>query len=153
MAARRRGDLDEAEAHLRPVLEVHEEEGYQPGRASVLAELGFAAEMRGDAALARRLHLEGLEASRGTGDPRAVAQALEGLAGTDVLEGMAGNAARLLGTAQAAREATGAPQPAPERFDVDRITGAARAALGEERFAALHEEGRNRSWEEASPVP
>ncbi|MDA2815160.1 BTAD domain-containing putative transcriptional regulator [Nocardiopsis sp. RSe5-2] len=153
MAARRRGDLEEAEAHLRPVLEVHEEEGYQAGRASVLAELGFAAEMRGDAAEARRLHMEGLEASRATGDPRAVAQALEGLAGTDVLEGAAENAARLLGTAQAAREAAGAPQPAPERFDVDRITAAARAALGEERFTALHAEGRGRSLEEASLVP
>lgn len=33
--------------------------------------------------MARRLHLDGYEAARATGDPRAVALALEGLAGAE----------------------------------------------------------------------
>ncbi|HEY9373552.1 BTAD domain-containing putative transcriptional regulator, partial [Streptomyces sp.] len=79
MGARREGDLDTAEAHMRSVLALHRRMRYELGMpALVLAELGFAAELRGDAAGARELQLEGLAAARSTGDPRAVALALEG---------------------------------------------------------------------------
>jgi hypothetical protein len=41
-----------------------------------------------------------------------------------------------VGAAGAAREGVGAPLPAAERGDVDRITAAATGALGEAAFAA-----------------
>jgi hypothetical protein len=63
--------------------------------------------------------------------------ALEGLAGADALDGEGVRAARLLGAAARAREETGAPLPAAERFDVDRITAAVRGLLGD---AALERE-------------
>jgi predicted ATPase/class 3 adenylate cyclase len=141
MSARRQGRLEEAEELLRQNLALHTAEGYQPGRASVLAELGFAAEMRGDAVEARALHLEGLAAAQETEDPRAVAQALEGVAGADALEGAASRAALLLGAAAAARRGAGAPQPTAERFDVDRITTAARTKIGEDEFEAEYRTG------------
>ncbi|RNL82100.1 BTAD domain-containing putative transcriptional regulator [Halostreptopolyspora alba] len=136
MSARRQGNLDRAEEYLGDTLAVHTAEDYQAGRASMLAELGFAAEMRGDAAQARALHLDGLAASHTVGDPRAIAQALEGVAGADVLDGVPDRAARLLGAASAARSSAGAPQPAAERFDVDRVTAGVVRELGDERFAA-----------------
>ncbi|MFW5420555.1 winged helix-turn-helix domain-containing protein [Nocardiopsis sp. CNT-189] len=157
MTARRRGDLDRAERELTAVLEVHEAEGYAAGRASLLAELGFTAEQRGDAAAARRLHLRGLAASWEAHDPRAVAQALEGLAGADALDGAgeggtarSARGARLLGAAAAARDAAGAPQPEAERFDVDRIGTALRALLGEDRFTAEFTAGAGTPLEKAS---
>lgn len=94
----------------------------------MLAELGFIAEQRGDAETALSRHLDGLSAARASGDPRSVALALEGMAGAHTLAGRHHQAARLLGAATAARESAGAPLPAAERGDVDRITVGAKNA-------------------------
>ncbi len=94
------------------------------------------AELRGDAPAARRRHLDGFAAARATADPRAVALALEGLAGAQALVGRFASTARLLGGAGALRAAAGAPQPAAERGDVARSTAAALRGLGAEAFAA-----------------
>ncbi|MEU0489523.1 BTAD domain-containing putative transcriptional regulator [Nocardiopsis sp. NPDC006139] len=142
MTARRRGDLDTAREHLEEVLAVHRQDGYRPGLAFALAELGFTAEQRGDAGAARDLHRQGLEQARLTGDPRAVALALEGLAGVAALEGDGVAAARLVGAAERLREAAGAPMPAAERFDVDRVLAAARALAGPEAVGAARAAGR-----------
>ncbi|MGV9313803.1 AfsR/SARP family transcriptional regulator [Streptomyces sp. NPDC003691] len=141
LGARRTGDHDGAEAHLRELLEWFGRTGYGPGRALVLAELGFTAEERGDAETARARHTEGLEVARALGDPRAVALALEGLAGAYALAGEPGRAAELLGAAAAARESAGAPLPAAERRDVDRVSSAARAALGDAGFGTAYGRG------------
>ncbi|MFL1377487.1 BTAD domain-containing putative transcriptional regulator [Nocardiopsis protaetiae] len=142
LTARRAGRLDDAEAHMRDALAWEREVRFAPGIALGLAELGFTAEQRGDAAAAGELHREGLAVARDTGDPRAVALALEGLAGTAVLAGDPEEAARLLGGAAALRESAAAPLPPEERGDVDRITAAARSALGGTAFGAAFAEGR-----------
>jgi predicted ATPase/DNA-binding SARP family transcriptional activator len=135
LAARRRGDLDAAEALLRHWLDWNRQIAPDTGTALILAELGFVAELRGDADAALALHREGHAAAKATGDPRAVALALEGLAGAHALAGEHRRAARLLGTAAAARRSVGAPLPPAERGDVDRIASALRRALGEDGFA------------------
>ncbi|SCG76935.1 BTAD domain-containing putative transcriptional regulator [Micromonospora coxensis] len=136
MAARRRGDLDAAEAQQQDLLHWNHRTGYLPGSALALAELGFIAEHRGDAVLAERRHRESLDAALATGDHRAVALALEGMAGATSLGGHHRRAARLLGAARTLREAAGAPLPAGEQHDVRRITSRVRDALGGEEFAA-----------------
>lgn len=136
LSARRQGRLDDAERHLRAWLDWCLDVDGAMGAALILAELGFVAELRGDADAARALHLDGLAAARSAGDPRAVALALEGLAGVHALTGDGACAARLLGTAAAARDGAGAPLPPAERGDVDRIGAAAVALLGRDRFAA-----------------
>lgn len=142
LAERRTGRLDAAEARNTELVAWNRGRGYLPGVCLGLAELGFTAELRGDAAGALALHTEGLEAARRTGDPRAVALALEGLAGAASIGGDPGRAARLLGAAAAGRESAGAPLPDAERGDVDRIGARARAALGEAGFGAAFREGR-----------
>ncbi|MGW5685527.1 BTAD domain-containing putative transcriptional regulator [Nonomuraea sp. NPDC003754] len=137
LTARRQGDLDEAEAHLRTWLDWMRLLDARPGTALVMAELGFVAEQRGDAAGALDLHLQGLTAARASGDPRAVALALEGLAGAHSLAGRHHLAARLLATAAATRRAVGAPLPPAERGDVDRIESRVRQALGDARVEEL----------------
>jgi hypothetical protein len=141
LVARRMDELDVAERHLHSVLEWHREVDFGPGPALILAELGFVAEQRGDAGAATARHLEGWRAARATGDPRAVALALEGLAGARALAGEHAQAARLLGTAARARESVGAPLPPAERGDVNRITERTRAVLGEDDFVAEFEHG------------
>ncbi|MEO3973543.1 BTAD domain-containing putative transcriptional regulator [Streptomyces sp. CAU 1734] len=144
LGARRTGDLDRAERHLRTTLAWHREADFGPGPALLLAELGFLAEQRGDSAAALAHHRRGLAAARASGDPRAVALAQEGLAGAHALAGRPVRAARLLGTAARARVRSGAPLPAGERDDVDRVTARVLAALGREVFTAEFAAGRHR---------
>ena len=87
------------------------------------------------------LHLDGLAIARKLGDPRAVALALEGLAGGQALAGHHHRAAQLLGTAIATRQSAQAPLPPAERGDIDRIAATARAALGEDTFDAQLQRG------------
>ncbi|GGV16163.1 SARP family transcriptional regulator [Actinomadura cremea] len=136
LAARRRGDLDRAEAHLAGWVEWARKIDGEPGLPLVLAELGFVAELRGDAERALALHRDGLASARRIGDPRAVALALEGVAGARARAGRPAEAARLLGEAAALRASVGAPLPDAERGDVERVAAAARAALGEAAFTA-----------------
>ncbi|MFI7087232.1 BTAD domain-containing putative transcriptional regulator [Streptomyces anulatus] len=142
LGARRAGELDAAEAHLRQVLELHRRVGYEPETPPlILVELGFVAELRGDADEALRLQREGLAVARATGDPRAVALALEGLAGTELLRDRPAAAARHLGAAAAARDGVGLPLPAGERYDVDRISARTVGLLGREAYEARFAEG------------
>ncbi|MEU7297121.1 BTAD domain-containing putative transcriptional regulator [Streptomyces exfoliatus] len=143
LVARREGRLDDAEAHLTKWLDWLRAVYGDLGTALVMAELGFIAEQRGDAATARERHLAGYAAARETGDPRALALALEGLAGTSALTGRHAHAARLLGAATAARASVGRPLPRTESGDVDRITTTVRTALGDARYAAEFATGRD----------
>ncbi|GAA3154030.1 hypothetical protein GCM10010486_20100 [Nonomuraea roseoviolacea subsp. carminata] len=142
VSARRQGRYAEAEALLTPWLGWLREVRGTPGIAFVMAELGFAAEQRGDAATALARQRAGYEAARASGDPRAIALALEGLAGAVSLAGDQAEAARLLGAAAAAREETGAPLPAAERLDVDRVTTRVSEALGESAWQDAYTSGR-----------
>ncbi|ATY13456.1 AfsR/SARP family transcriptional regulator [Amycolatopsis sp. AA4] len=154
LGARREGDLDLAEKHLRTLLEWNKQVDFEPGNTLILAELGFVAELRGDPATALRRQQEAYEIAHRTGDPRAIALALEGLAGAHALAGAAREAARSLGAAAACRAGVGAPLPAAERGDVDRITARASELLGAEEFAAEFRAGGERGFsEDRLPVP
>jgi len=108
----------------------------------ILAELGFIAELRGDAQAALRLHDEGFAAATVSGDPRAIALALEGLAGARTISGDVEDAAALLGAAATLRDSMGAALPPGERTDVDRISAAAGSALGNCDFDQAYGLGR-----------
>ncbi|MFJ2767445.1 AfsR/SARP family transcriptional regulator [Streptomyces sp. NPDC087300] len=154
IGARHRGELDVAEELLLPWLEFNRRFGVDSGMALILAQLGYVAEQRGDAPRAEELHRESLAVARATGDERAVALALEGLAGARSLAHDHSHAAGLLGTATAIREAEGAPLPPAERKDVDRALHRIRAALGPEAFdAAFSSADVTEAESEASPDP
>ncbi|MFI6418142.1 BTAD domain-containing putative transcriptional regulator [Streptomyces sp. NPDC050842] len=141
LGARREGLFAEAERHMREVLDWHRAVGLDSANALILAELGFSALGRGDLAGALKLQEEGYGTALTSGDPRAVALALEGLASAHAPAGRARGAALLLGAAAALRSSTGAPLPPAERADVDRTEAAARAALGEAAFATAFAHG------------
>ncbi|MEV4808182.1 BTAD domain-containing putative transcriptional regulator [Nonomuraea sp. NPDC049421] len=135
LAERREGNFELAELLLRSVQGRYVKLSSASGSALISAELGFTAEQRGNAAAALALHRDSLAIARRNGDPRAVALAIEGLAGAAALDGRHEQAAALLGAAATCRDLVGAPLPRAERGDVDRITAKVRAALGEQTFA------------------
>ena len=130
LLARAEGELDVAEAHLRRWLDWDRQVDAHANVAMILTELGFIAELRGDADAARALHQDGYAAALAGGDARRAARAIDGLAGAAALAGDHHRAARLLGAAARTREAAGGPLPPAERRDVERITHAVRAVLG-----------------------
>ena len=148
LGARRRGDLDEAEDYHRRAATVYDELEEWGGAAFAHSSLGFTLEQRGDHHAALEAHRVGLGRATKAGDPRAVALALEGVAGALVAVDP-DRAARLLGAAEQIRDDLQAPLPTRERFDVDRIHSALAEALGDRR-AALLAEGRLLSAEQAT---
>ncbi|MFD4000649.1 AfsR/SARP family transcriptional regulator [Streptomyces rubiginosohelvolus] len=144
LGARRSGDLDAAEAHLLRLRDGFAAVSSRAGDHLLCAELGFVAELRGEAGPAAAHHLRGLDIARVLAEPRALALSLEGLAGAAALTAdrpAAVCAARLLGAAAAARRRAGAPLPPAERGDVDRVTAAARAVVGASAFTDAFDVG------------
>jgi predicted ATPase/DNA-binding SARP family transcriptional activator len=142
-SARRAGKIDLAETHLRNLLEAanrQDGDSHALYHSMVLSELGFIAESRGAAQAALELHLEAFDIAMPQDASRDLAFAVVGLAGAMTLAGRHAEAARLLGAAQASRP-PGLPLDPGERDEVNRITAAVRAALGEEGFAAEHQRG------------
>ncbi|KAB2347932.1 BTAD domain-containing putative transcriptional regulator [Actinomadura rudentiformis] len=133
LVARRQGRLDAAEAHLRAWLDWNRRLGTHSGLVLILAELGFTAELRGDAERALEWQREAAETARHAGDPRATALAFEGMAGALSLAGEYERAAESLDEAARLREAVGAPLPPAERGDVERIEARIREGLDETR--------------------
>lgn len=148
LGARRSGDLDTAKGHLRGIRDEYAGVSSQAGDHLLAAELGFIAELRGDAEQAAAYHLRAWEIACFLAEPRAQALALEGLAGAAALRGKE-CAALLLGAASAARDSVGAPLPPAERGDVDRITTLAKMTLGDSAFASAFTQGRHLSTSDA----
>ena len=82
------------------------------------------------------------EIGRELKDRQNIAYALEGLAAVVTARGEPQRAARMLGTAAAAAEAIGMSLEPVEQEVHDRTAATLLAQLGEERFAAFHEQGR-----------
>jgi predicted ATPase len=138
---RRRGELDAAAAVLDRALGLRRVKEISVGLAFGSNSRGFVAEQQGDADSAEHYHLMGLRAAVGGDDRRAVALALEGLAGVAQLRHDPSRAAFLLGAADALRRVTGGPLPIGERYDVDRIEAAAVAEIGADEVRAAFASG------------
>jgi predicted ATPase/transcriptional regulator with XRE-family HTH domain len=122
------------------------------GIAAALVGLGLVARARGDENRAVARFLEGLAVARDMDDTFEAARCLEELASSKVATGNLDLAARLFGAAEALREATGAPLPAPLRVDIDRDLASLRAALDPEVFAVAWMAGRVRPLDETLAV-
>ena len=106
-----------------------------------LGGLAAVARSRGDDERAAELYREGLGLSRGLGAAAGIAPVLEELAGVLVVRDPR-RAARLFGAVESVRDTAGASAARDDQPRYDRDVEAARAALGEEAFAAAWTEGR-----------
>jgi non-specific serine/threonine protein kinase len=146
------GDLERAAAAFAEALAHFRQAGDRGSVALALMNLGWVARKRGEVAQAKALLHEALALFRELGDPRRCAEGLEELAATAGVAEPAGQgerAARLLGAAAAVRETLGAPPPPEERAETEQGVAAARAALGEERWAAAFAAGQALTLEQA----
>ena len=121
--ARAQAELEEALAHLRA-------QGMTFGVVRALFALGHAHHRRGDLAGAEARYGEGLALLREVPLLTQLTAGLEGLALTLVARGEQPRAARLLGAAEALREATGAPRGRLLQGTYDQALAAAPATSG-----------------------
>ena len=122
--------------------------GDQKGVIVSLHNLGLAMAMAGEHEQARSLHERALVLCGELGDRRFLPRSLAGLANVARAEGRAERAARLLGAVDALLEAMFPPVRPWEHAENELAVAWARAALGEERFAAVWAEGRAMEMED-----
>lgn len=148
--ARSQGDEAGAVARYEESLALLRRQGLTGTVPSLLHNLGYVALRRGDVRRALRLFRESLALFRDQGDQRGIADGLDGLAG--VLGGLKQpeRAARLLGAAEALREAIGAAVWPANAADYARTAGVVRGQLDEPAFAAAWAAGRGLPPEQAT---
>ncbi len=149
-AARALANLGESRYHLgdlaaaargEEALALARRVGRRDVESFALGALGNVAFRQGDLARAAVLHRQALALRLELGQNRQIAIALEGLSSLAAAEGRGERAACLLGAAQTLRAAIGSPRPVPEQYAVEQATAGARAALGEEVWAAAFAAG------------
>ena len=149
-----RGELDRAAEHFEVSLAAARgPSGDRVPAHQALYNLGLIAQLRGRHDLAEARFIEGLHLAYELGDLVNSGYFLKGLGQTESMRGHMEMATRLLGAAEAALEATGSP---PHRYLWNRnldeqVVSAARAALGEQGFAAAWSRGRSLGLDRAIP--
>jgi hypothetical protein len=144
-----RGHLREGRERLVELLNMPGAEACTKARADVLNAAGALTHRQGDHVAARAFYEESLTMQRELGCKVGITDCLESMAEWAQAEGQSERAARLWGAAESLREAIGEPLPPVDRADHERNVAAARAALGEEGFAAAWVEGRKMTVEQA----
>jgi len=143
------GDMERAADSLEETIRLARESQYKPDLARSHIALGRVMYVRGDSWRATTLLQKGLEQFQELGHRLGTATALEGLAELATAEN-AERAARLLGAANAIREAIGAPLPPVDRGAQEYNLATIRAHLTEEAFARSWAGGRAMSLEQAA---
>jgi predicted ATPase/DNA-binding SARP family transcriptional activator len=143
------GDLNAARSFSEESLAIWREWGDKWGIVGALNHLAGVVRTQGDHDEARALHQEALALARSLRSSGTIAECLEGLAAVAQAEGRSEQAAHLFGAARALWEAYGGAFVWQFRSaDDDARVAAARAALGEEAFAAAWAEGRSMTIEQ-----
>jgi predicted ATPase/DNA-binding CsgD family transcriptional regulator len=128
-------------AMMREALALHRARGNRCGAAIALSDLGIAAHDTGDERAAAGFYRESLVLFAAIGDEWYFTGPLAGLANIAAGMGQMEPAAQLLGAAATRRTIGGAVFFAYETARFERTVAAARALLGEERFAAAYATG------------
>lgn len=140
--ARLQGDFEGAEQMYETGLRLLGELGDRYFTPIILDGLGTLAQYQGDYERALKIHIQCLTLGREMGDKRIIALALEKLAGVAAGQGKAERAARLLGAAEALREAIYVSVEAIDREDYERFVAMTRAKLDEDVLADNWAKGR-----------
>jgi tetratricopeptide (TPR) repeat protein len=149
MVAETEGDLDRATSLHRESLELFREVGDKGGEARALGDLGLALLDQGDRHGAATSCGESLRRFAAIEDHDGLALGLESLAEVATAQAHPLDAARLLGAAEALREAVGAPPPARADRRRRRVIDDLSARLGSTGLAEAWSTGRAWSIERA----
>jgi non-specific serine/threonine protein kinase len=150
VAPRAQGQHALAAAHLEEALRLEREAGSTEGMILALGDLGNLARDQNDDARALALYREALALGRGHPGTRVVIEVIEAVGILSATAGQAERAARLLSAARAQRDRLGLRYGVREdQVALKRAVATARAALGEDAFAAAWAAGRSLSPAEA----
>ena len=145
--ARYRGHAERASVLLTESLALSEGIGFREGIAWSVEQLGLIAAVDGDPATVSLLR-RSLELHSELRDRWRMSSVLEDLAAIALTQGTARQAARLLGAAEAIRDAIGTVIAPCERLQHNQTTEAVRTALGDEAFDTALREGQLATMEE-----
>jgi predicted ATPase/class 3 adenylate cyclase/predicted negative regulator of RcsB-dependent stress response len=148
LAAKRAGDTERARSLHEQSMQLSRQIGDERGVARTLTHLADLAAEQDDLARAKALHRECLRIRQSLRDMPGIASAMEKLAWVLLTEA-AEDAARLLGSAEALREAIDAPVPATARADYERYVRTLTARLGTDLFESARLAGRSMAPEQA----
>ena len=143
------GEATRAHERAEESIALLREIGDRVPTCEALIGLARVVAFQGDLAAARRLYQECLAMLHEIGCQEFIPACLEGMGVVLAGQGVPLKAVGLWGTAEALREAMGTPMHPVYRTDYEQATIAARAALGEEAFAAAWAEGRATPVEQA----
>jgi predicted ATPase/DNA-binding CsgD family transcriptional regulator len=132
--ARDRGDLARAALLYEETLQWQTLTGANWGAALSRYGYGTVTQAQGDVPRALALYRESMHYWRQIGDDGSVAVCLEGIASALCAAGVPAQTARLLGAAQALREALGAPVPCNALASYGGLVRSVRGCLGETAF-------------------
>ena len=145
--ARYRGHAERASVLLTESLALSEGIGFREGIAWSVEQLGLIAAVDGDPATVSLLR-RSLELHSELRDRWRMSSVLEDLAAIALSQGTARQAARLLGAAEAIRDAIGTVIAPCERLQHNQTTKAVRTALGDEAFDTALRQGALATMEE-----
>jgi hypothetical protein len=118
------------------------------GAADSFYGLAKVTSAQGDQAQAYGFYAESLVLRRDLGDRAGIAACLEGIATVVEISGRSRQAARLLGAAQALRDAIGASLSPIDLSHCEQVIATVRVSLGERAFASAWVEGQTMSQEQ-----
>ncbi len=140
--ARCQGDYTAARSLYEESLAIRRELGHKNSVGMLLHNLGHVALHQGDFRQAAAFFAEGLQVATELGSKQGIVRCIAGLAGVAGANGTPLQAARLLGTAEAIREATGYVFDPADYAEYEHNLAATRAQLDEATWQAAWEEGQ-----------
>ncbi|HET9591207.1 MAG TPA: tetratricopeptide repeat protein [Anaerolineales bacterium] len=147
--ALRQGDYARATQLMEESLEVRRQLGNKWGIGVSLGMLGWVAMRERDWERAIKQLGESLKVRQQIGDKGGSAWCLERLAGVAMAQGQAEKAVRLFGTAAALRSSIGSVIDPVDQARYKKNLNSLRKKLGKERYAAIWNEGRAMTMEQA----
>jgi predicted ATPase len=144
-----RGDLDQARALLEEALPELRDQSILFGTFRALFALGHVLRRQGETAQARTYYQDGLRIQQVMGYLQVTADGLEALAGIAAEERDAERTARLMGAADAHREAIAAPRWLHREAQFERDATLARSQLDPDAWHAAWEAGRAMTLDQA----
>jgi len=143
------GDYESARSLYERSLAIQQELGDTWGVSYSLLNLGLVACTQGDYESARSLYDRSLTILQGLGEPQGFGHLLQAYARLALADGQSERAVRLLGAAEALREAIDAPLPANTQAESDRYCAILREDLGAEAFQREYACGRAMTLQQA----
>jgi hypothetical protein len=144
-----RGDLPEAKKHADLMLDLHRDMGDQLSVTGHQSEMAHVARQIGNYEEALALYRETLPDWQKIGHRGAVAHQLECMAFIAKAREQGERAVRLMGAAEALRQASNSPRTPQERIEHERELASLRAGMDEKTFDLLWAEGGAMSMDQA----